>query len=202
MEMRRFPQPDFSSLFVSALSLAMAACIVPTTHAQVDRAGLTGTVTDTSGKALPAVQITALQTATGLHRETLTSPTGTYDIPELPVGVYRVTYSEPGFQETIIEGLEQTVGHTRTLNVDLAVDGVVQQVNVSDLDPQLDQTSATLGARIEPKQVKELPLNGRNWSTLTALVPGAVDTGGSNQRSIRFAGRGPTLSYGPTGCRG
>jgi Carboxypeptidase regulatory-like domain len=168
----------------------MAACIVPTTHAQVDRAGLTGTVTDTSGKALSGVRITALQTATGLHRETLTSSTGTYDIPELPVGVYRVTYSEPGFQQKVIEGLDQTVGHTRTVNVVLAVGGVVQHVKVSDLDPQLDQTSATLGAPIEPKQVKELPLNGRNWSTLTALVPGAVDTGGSNQRSLRFAGRG------------
>src|ERR1700759_610141 len=52
MQMPRFPQPDFSSLFVSALSLAMTACIVPTTHAQVDRAGLNGTVTETSGKAL------------------------------------------------------------------------------------------------------------------------------------------------------
>jgi Carboxypeptidase regulatory-like domain len=88
----QFPQLDFSSLFVYGLSLAMAACIVPTTHAQVDRAGFNGTVTDTSGKTLSGVQITALQTATGLHRETLTSPAGTYDIPELPVGVYRVTY--------------------------------------------------------------------------------------------------------------
>jgi hypothetical protein len=55
---------------------------------------------------------------------------------------------------------------------------------------QFDRTSDMLGARIEQQQVKQLPLNGRNWSTLTALVPGSVDTGGSNQRSIRFAGRG------------
>jgi hypothetical protein len=130
MEMRRFPQPDFSSLFVPALVLAMAVCILPATHAQVDRAGLTGTVTDTSGRALSAVQITVLQTATGLHRETLSSSTGTYDIPELPVGVYRVTYSEPGFQQKVIEGLEQTAGHTRTLNVDMAVGGVVQHVKI------------------------------------------------------------------------
>jgi hypothetical protein len=189
-EMPEFPQLDFRSLFVSALSSAMAVCLVPTTYAQVDRAGLNGTVTDMNGKALSGVQITALQTATGLHRETLTSATGTYDIPELPVGVYRITYSEAGFREKVIEGLEQTVGHTRTLNVDLGVGRVVQHVKISDLDPQLDQTSTTLGAPIEPKQVKELPLNGRNWSTLTTLVPGAVDTGGSNQRSLRFAGRG------------
>lgn len=72
----------------------------------------------------------------------------------------------------------------------LPIAGVIQEVQVTDVGTQLDETSATLGARIEPEQVKELPLNGRNWSTLTALVPGAVDTGGSNQRSIRFAGRG------------
>jgi len=63
-------------------------------------------------------------------------------------------------------------------------------VNVSGITSQLDETTAALSARTEPEQLKELPLNGRNWSTLTALVPGAVDTGGSNQRSIRFAGRG------------
>src|ERR1700750_3508594 len=129
--MRRFPRPDLSPLLLSALSLAIAACSgMPAAYAQVDRAGLNGTVTDTSGNALAAVRITAVQTATGLHRETLTSSTGSYDIPELPVGIYRVTFAEPGFHEKIIEGLEQTVGHTRTLNIDLTVGEVVQQVEV------------------------------------------------------------------------
>ena len=61
---------------------------------------------------------------------------------------------------------------------------------VSSQTAQLDETTNALSGRAESKQVQDLPLNGRNWSTLTALVPGAVDTGGSNQRSIRFAGRG------------
>ena len=67
---------------------------------------------------------------------------------------------------------------------------VTEQVNVQGRTSQLDETSDVQGGRTESEQVKDLPLNGRNWSTLTALVPGAVDTGGSNQRSIRFAGRG------------
>jgi len=54
----------------------------------------------------------------------------------------------------------------------------------------MDSNTDALGGRIEKAQAEKLPLNGRNWATLTALVPGAVDTGGSNQRSIRFAGRG------------
>ncbi len=158
--------------------------------AQVDRAGLNGTVTDISGKRIPGAQIVVLQVETGLRRETISSSSGVYDIPELPIGLYRVTCSAPAFKEFLIEGLEQTVGHTRTLNITLDVGGITQQVNVREHGSQLDETTATLGARTEAEQVKELPLNGRNWSTLTALAPGAVDTGGSNQRSIRFAGRG------------
>ncbi len=166
------------------------ACSSIGAMAQVDRSGLNGTVEDTSGKFLPGASITLVQTATGLRRETVTSMKGSYDIPELPIGVYRITFNAPGFQEKTVEGIQQTVGHTRTLDVILSVAGVTQQVEISNANSQLDETSAALGARIEPEQVKDLPLNGRNWSTLTALVPGAVDTGGSNQRSIRFAGRG------------
>jgi hypothetical protein len=158
--------------------------------AQVDRAGLDGTVRDTAGKRISGAHIIAIQTATGLHRETISSFSGTYDIPELPIGFYRVTCSASGFEQAVFNNLEQAVGYTRTLNITLEVGEVSQQVNVSGRGSQLDETTDTLGSRTEPEQVKDLPLNGRNWSTLTALAPGAVDTGGSNQRSIRFAGRG------------
>ena len=144
--------------------------------AQVDRAGLDGTVRDRAGKRIPSAHIVAIQTATGLHRETVSSPSG--------------TCTATGFQQSVVDNLEQTVGHTRTLDFMLAVGGVTQQVKVSGQSSQLDETTATVGAHTDPEQVKELRLNGRNWSTLTALVPGAVDTGGSNQRTIRFAGRG------------
>jgi hypothetical protein len=63
-------------------------------------------------------------------------------------------------------------------------------MSVTEAAFQLDRVDATVGAPIEQKQVDELPINGRNWSTLTALVPGAVDTGGGDQRTIRFAGHG------------
>jgi hypothetical protein len=177
-------------------SLLRKACLLVLAYsslnamAQVDRSGLNGIVEDTSGRFIPGARITLVQPATGLHRETVTSTKGSYDIPELPIGVYRIVFDAPGFQEKTVEGIQQTVGHTRTLDIVLSLAGVAQHVNISDVSCQLDETSAALGARVEPEQVKDLPLNGRNWSTLTALVPGAVDTGGSNQRSIRFAGRG------------
>jgi outer membrane receptor protein involved in Fe transport len=172
------------------LILFIALCATGVCFAQVDRAGLNGTVTDSSGKRVPGAHIAAVQTATGLMRETVSSVNGVYDIPELPIGLYRVACTAPGFQQVVFENIQQTVGHTRTLNITLPVGGITQQVHVSGLTSQLDETTATVGSRTESKQINDLPLNGRNWSTLTALVPGAVDTGGSNQRSIRFAGRG------------
>ena len=99
--------------------------------AQVDRAGLNGTIRDTTGKVIPGARVEAIQTATGLRRDTISSSSGTYDIPELPIGLYRIACSASGFKEFVIEDLEQTVGHTRTLDITLGVGGITQQVNVS-----------------------------------------------------------------------
>jgi hypothetical protein len=178
-------RPESFILCSFFLLAALSSCF-----AQVDRAGLSGTVRDIAGRRLPGARIVAEQSSTGLRRETVSSTSGAYDVPELPIGLYRVTCSAPGFQQAVFDSVEQTVGHTHTLDITLAVGSVMQQIDVHGLTMQLDQTTATLGARTELEQVRSLPLNGRNWSTLTALVPGAVDTGGSNQRSIRFAGRG------------
>ena len=157
---------------------------------QVDRAGLSGTVTDISGKVIPGARVTALQTATGLVREAVSSTSGIYYIPELPVGLYRITCTVAGFRQVAFENVAQTIGHTSKLDFTLSVGNVTEQINVQGRTSQLDETSDVQGGRTESEQVRDLPLNGRNWSTLTALVPGAVDTGGSNQRSVRFAGRG------------
>ncbi len=167
------------------LFLAPVFCL-----AQVDRAGLSGIVTDISGKVIPGARVTALQAETGLMREAVSSTRGIYYVPELPVGLYRVTCTVTGFRQVVFENVAQTLGHTSKLNFTLTVGSVTEQVNVQGRTSQLDETSDVQGGRTESEQVKDLPLNGRNWSTLTALVPGTVDTGGSNQRSIRFAGRG------------
>jgi hypothetical protein len=167
----------------------LGALWAPACFCQADGSSLTGTVTDAAGRRIAGAHVAAVQVATGWQREAVSSSTGAYVIPELPIGIYRVTYTSGGFRTAVFDGVEQTVGLTRTLNAVLAAGGVTERVEVAG-GSVFDQSSATMGSGTEPKQVRELPLNGRNWSTLTALVPGAVDTGGSNQRSIRFAGRG------------
>ncbi len=172
------------------LLIGVSFCLAPFVSAQIDRAGLDGTVVDPSGRVLPQTRVTAVQIGTKLERTTTSSATGTYDIPELPVGNYTITFEHDGFRTLTFVDVEEVLGRTRTLNATLQVSGKDERVQVSASSAEVDKTSDALGGRIEPEQAKELPLNGRNWATLTALVPGAVDTGGSNQRSVRFAGRG------------
>ena len=165
-------------------------CFAPPVDAQVNRGGLSGNVSDSSKRALPGVHIEAEQSSTGFRRDALTSANGSYGLPDLPVGVYTVTFSGDGFQQVSFTSVVLTIGQTRSLDVVLHVSDTKESVEVSTVAEQINENSDSLGARMERKQLEELPLNGRNWSTLTGLVPGAIDAGGSNQRAIRFAGRG------------
>jgi hypothetical protein len=115
---------------------------------------------------------------------------GTYDIPELPVGNYTITFEHEGFKSLTFVDVEEVIGRTRTLDVTLQVSGRDERVEVPASSALMDRNSSAVTGFIEKEQADELPLNGRDWASLTAFVPGAVDTGGSNQRSIRFAGRG------------
>jgi Carboxypeptidase regulatory-like domain/TonB dependent receptor len=172
--------------FVASAILVLAC----SSAAQVDRAGLTGTVTDSSGRVLPQTHVTAAQISTGLKRVTTSSDTGTYDIPELPVGDYTITFEHEGFKPLTFIDVEEVIGRTRTLDPSLAVSGPNEELEVSASSSLIDRNTSAVTGLIEKEQANELPLNGRNWASLTAFVPGAIDTGGSNQRTIRFAGRG------------
>src|ERR1700723_2746816 len=178
------------SLFFVAMLLGILQCLVVSSPAQVDRAGLTGTVTDASGRVLPQTHITAVQSATGLRRETTSSASGTYDIPGLPVGVYTINFAHEGFKALTFVDVEEVIGRTRTLDATLPVSGRDERVEVAGSSALIDRNTSAVTGLIEKEQADELPLNGRDWASLTAFVPGAIDTGGSNQRSIRFAGRG------------
>ena len=158
--------------------------------AQVDRSGLNGTVTDPSGRLLAQTHVTVIENSTRLEREGESDNQGRYDIPELPVGTYTISLDHPGFKKVTFFNVVQVVGRTRTLDATLQASGGEQRVEVSASSELLERNNSAVTGLIERKQADELPLNGRNWAALTAFIPGAIDTGGSNQRSIRFAGRG------------
>jgi len=182
--------PDQRSLRFAIGSFTAILCLAAAGLAQVNRSGLAGTVTDTSGRLLPLTNVTVVENATGLRRQTVSDATGNYDIPQLPVGIYTVTFQHSGFQRLQFIDVEQVIGRTRTLDAALQVAGGEERVEVSSASALMDHNTSAVTGLIEREQVNELPLNGRDWSALTAFVPGAIDTGGSNQRTVRFAGRG------------
>src|SRR5580692_1933049 len=120
--------------------------------AQLDGTGLTGTVTDSTGRMIPEVQVMAIQVATGLRRETVSSGQGTYEITELPVGNYSVSFVREGFETLRFENVVQNLGRTRTLNATLKVAGAKEELEVLASPPSLDQTADTWGTGIERKQ--------------------------------------------------
>ncbi len=161
-----------------------------TCFSQVDRSSLTGTILDESRKPIPGAVVVATN-ASGEERRTHSNMQGVYELPDLPIGTWTVVISAPGFRSARYERIDQVVGRTRTLNSELKVAGASgEQITVSEQLVRLDESSATLGDAVEQTAIDDLPLNGRNWTSLTELAPGAIDQGGSTQRSIRFTGRG------------
>lgn len=157
--------------------------------AQVDRATLTGTVTDPSEAAVAGATAVVESAATGFKREAVSNETGVYRFVLLPVGVYTLTVSKEGFQTRKYEDVVLQVGQTRRLDVALPVGAIVTEVAVTADAPVLQQNSAEIGTVIDRRKVQSIPLNGRNWSALLALAPGATNTGEGSQNTIRFNGR-------------
>jgi hypothetical protein len=170
-------------------ALTLALVLASLSFAQVDRATLSGTITDPSGAQIDNAKVAVESAATGLRRDTLTSATGAYQLPALPPGTYTISISKTGFNTARFDRVTLTVGQSRTLDAQLSLGAVATAVEVSAETTPLDQKSAEIGTVIGEQQMKNIPLNGRHWASLMALAPGAVNVGEGNQNSIRFFGR-------------
>jgi hypothetical protein len=153
-----------------------------------DYASLSGTVTDSSGAVIQGARVAAVSRDNGQRRETLTGATGTYQIPELAIGTYTVIIAREGFKSADFAKVEISVGQPRTIDARLEVGSATESVEVSSTLETLNRTSAEVGGLVEPQQIRDIPISGRNWATLMVLAPGAVNYGDGAQRSIRFNG--------------
>ena len=157
--------------------------------AQVDRASLVGTVTDSSGAVISAARVEVLSQETGLRREAETGPNGVYTVSQLPIGVFDINISRPGFRTVTVKELRLGVGDNRTLNVTMEPSTVDTQITIQSEIVPIETTSPVIGTVIGSQQMREMPLNGRHWASLMALAPGAINTGDGSQQTIRFVGR-------------
>ncbi len=182
-----------SSVLVLALhctaALVFALLLGISAEAQIDRAELEGTITDSSGAVVAGASVKVVAVATGLRSEQPTNTVGYYRIPGLAVGRYTVTVSSNGFKTTVIHNVILEVGETHTQDIRLPVGAVTEKVEVNASNEMTNHTSAEAGTVIRPDQIADLANNGRDWTTLSLLAPFAQDDGGGDQRTIRFAGR-------------
>jgi hypothetical protein len=159
--------------------LLLAAVLLFPVAAFAQEAVLTGTVTDSSGAVLPGVTVTATNEATGNTFVGVTLETGNYRIP-VRVGMYRITAELSGFSTAARAGIEMLVGQTATLNLQLAPSTIQETVTVTAEAPLIDLKNSSLGGNIDPRQVQELPVNGRNWMALALLAPGSRTQAGAS----------------------
>jgi hypothetical protein len=146
-----------------------------------------GLVTDASGAIVPQAAVEIRNNATGQTVKLVTDANGNFFAPVLPVGIYRVTVSAPGFQSEVNENVILRVADRLRLAVKLDPGTVQETVTVEAATPLVDTASSTLGGVVTSDQVANLPMNGRDVVELLALVPGVVLQGGATQQSVNGA---------------
>src|SRR5438046_6404837 len=148
-------------------------------------AQINGTVKDQTGAVLPGVEVVATQTDTNISRTTVTDETGSFVLPNLATGPYKLETSLPGFRGYVQTGIVLQVNTNPVINVTLQVGQVSEAVEVQANAAQVETRSAGVGTVIENQRILELPLNGRQVTDLIVLSGAAVQTGVSINRSIQ-----------------
>jgi len=152
--------------------LAMAVVLALPSHGAAQEAVLTGTITDTTGGVLPGVTVTGIHEATGNRFLAVTDERGIFRIPAR-VGAFQLTAELSGFSTVARSGLQLLVGQTVTVDLQMAPSTVQETVTVTAEAPLLNVATSSLGGNINPEQVQELPVQGRNWMALAMLAPGS-----------------------------
>src|SRR5689334_2200570 len=145
-------------------------CFMPALLAQVDTGAIAGTLTDSSGAVLPGASVVIRQTDTGQEFKLSSNALGQYVSPPLPPGPYEVA---AGFRRTITR-IELTLNQRAVVNLSLQIGASQQEVTVVAETPLLESETTTMGNLRTSESVRDLPLNGRNFTQLLGLTTGVV----------------------------
>jgi len=161
------------ALFIALLGSTMACASV---WAQAT-AQITGTVRDQSGAVLPGVEVTATQIETSIARSAVTNETGSFILPNLPLGPYRVEAALTGFRTFVQTGIVLQVNSSPVINPVLQIGQVTEQVEVQANAALVETRSTAVGQVIESQRILELPLPARNVTNLITLTAGSSQGG-------------------------
>jgi outer membrane receptor protein involved in Fe transport len=163
------------SILVLAVSLIPAA---PESFSQeMTKGELSGVVTDASGARVPAASVVATHIATQFTREAQSNDSGVYVMSFLPIGEYTLSAESSGFRKYSQSGINLGGGDKKVIDIVLEVGEVTDVIEVTAAAPLVDRSDATLGVNLEASTVATLPVNGRDFSAVLILQPGAVQGG-------------------------
>jgi hypothetical protein len=198
-----FPNPTWVALNSSSFTVACVTAIALVTGsaclAQVAGGTISGSVTDSSERAIAGAQVTVKNSETAILRPVNADNDGIYTAPNLVAGTYQISASKEGFATLVRSGVLVTVGSEEIIDFKLNPGEVKTKIEVSGTRPAIQLASSTLEATENSTTVRELPLNGRDWTTLAQLQAGVTGVyqyplALSNQRANR--GLGTQLSIG------
>ncbi|MGH9755323.1 MAG: TonB-dependent receptor [Blastocatellia bacterium] len=163
-----------SSLTTLFLALFILHLLSSIATAQTITSTIKGTVTDITGAVVAGVEVKVTGTTLATERSATTDAEGFYRLTALPAGNYTLTVSKAGFA-TSTANIELTLNLVLTVDVQVKIGDVGDTVNVSaDVAPLLESNASSTGATVMPRQITELPVNGRNYLDLLQLVPGVA----------------------------
>ena len=142
--------------------------------AQVTTGQVSGTVADSTGAMIPGATVTLRNVEWGNSCRVQTDAAGVYTAPQLTLGMYEITAETAGFQTVVRTGVEMTVGRQAVVDFTMQVGAVSERITVTGEAPLLETTNATVADLVSESQMRELPLNGRSFTDLTAIQPGVV----------------------------
>ena len=160
----------------ACLCLLMATLALTSALAQTVTGSITGVVNDPSGAVVVGATVTAENTATGVKTTAQTNGAGVYTIRFLPVGTYTLAVDAKGFAPAKMAPFSIEINQTAKIDVGLQIGATETTVVTAEAHPILDTTDATLGNTLTTTEIQNIPLNGRNFSSLTLFQPGAVAT--------------------------
>lgn len=191
-----------SALFAFGISLIVVCAVQPPARAQLSSGSITGTISDQSGAVLPAVAVTATNTATGVARSTLTNELGVYSFLSLPPGTYRITATKPGFKQATVENLGLTVDQQLRRDIGMELGTQTEHVTVEAAMATVGTEAPTMGTIVTSQQAVELPLNGRSFLQLAAISTGVSSPGTAQGESVSTAySRRPSTAISISGQR-
>jgi hypothetical protein len=177
---------------IAIMAVLCIAPLAPVCEAQVITGTILGNVTDEAKAALPGVTITLKNVDTGETRAVTTETSGSYRAGGLGLGSYEVRAELAGFQPKVRTGISLTVGREAVVNFSLGVAAVTEAIVVHGEAPVVNTTESTVSYLVDEKKIRDLPLNGRDYTSLILLQPGVTMSRASENSSN--VGRGIKIS--------